>query len=69
MKQGRAVRDTVAGAKTEPVSKAVNPHYPGDVGIQMIRTNGGSTPMYEGRGLKAPMVSQKSSNKGSQGKY
>jgi hypothetical protein len=68
MKQGRATRDVNESSKTEPVSRGVNKSFVSDIGSQVIRP-GGSVPMYEGRGLKAPMVSQKTSNKGSQGKY
>lgn len=67
MKQGRANRDVMESSKTEPVSRGVNKSFVSDIGLQQVRTS--SVPMYEGRGLKAPMVSQKTSNKGSQGKY
>lgn len=67
MKQGRAVRDVSESSKTEPVSRGVNKSFVSDIGLQQVRS--GSIPMYEGRGLKAPMVSQNTSNKGSQGKY
>ena len=66
MKQGRATRDVSESSKTEPVSRGVNPAFTADIGIQQVRTN--SIPMYEGRGLKAPMVSQVTHKAGSQGK-
>jgi len=68
MKQGKADRNVKESWKTEPVSHAVSPNFVSDIGTIQVR-NGGSLPMYEGRGIKAPMVSQKTSNKGSQGKY
>jgi hypothetical protein len=66
MKQGRPARDVRESSKTEPVSRAVNPSFVGDIGIQQVRTN--SVPMYEGRGLKAPMKSIATHKAGSQGK-
>jgi len=66
MKQGRATRDMSESSKTEPVSRGVNPAYTAELGIKQVRTN--SVPMYEGRGLKAPMVSQATHKAGSQGK-
>jgi hypothetical protein len=66
MRQGRSTRDVKESSKTEPVSKAVSPSYVGDIGIQQVRTS--SVPMYEGRGLKAPMKSIATHKAGSQGK-
>jgi ABC-type phosphate transport system substrate-binding protein len=57
----------MGSTKVEPVSKAVSEEYVSQLGLQYVNYNG--VPMYEGRGLKAPMVSQTTSNKGSQGKY
>jgi hypothetical protein len=68
MKQGQAQSSMVGSTKVEPMSKAVNPHYPGDLGMQVVRT-GGPQQMYEGRGLEAPMKSQATHKGGSQGKY
>jgi hypothetical protein len=48
------------------VSKAVSESYVSQLGGQYV--NYTQIPMYEGRGLKAPMVSQKSHKAGSQGK-
>lgn len=66
MKQGTG-NNTHSGYKTEPVSKAVNPAYAADIGIQEMRTR--PLPMYEGRGLKAPMQSTTTHKSGSQGEY
>jgi len=66
MKQGRPTRDVNESWKTEPVSRGVSPKAVSDIGIHQIRTV--SIPMYEGRGLKAPMVSQATHKAGSQGK-
>ena len=80
MKQGRPVRDTTSGNKTsfaggtapgyttsQPISRGVSPSAVSQIGLQYV--NSQPMPLYEGRGLKAPMVSQTTSNKGSQGKY
>lgn len=67
MKQGQASTSKMGSTKVEPVSKAVSEEYVSQLGLQYVNYNG--VPMYEGRGLKAPMVSQTTSNKGSQGKY
>lgn len=76
MTQGRATSSRMGSTKTEPISKAVNPAYPGQLGIHQgnhaddgdtPRT--GAVPMYEGRGLSAPMVSETSHPAGSQGKH
>lgn len=67
MKQGRATTSIVGSTKVEPKSKAVNPAYVAELGIDESRVN--SLPMYEGRGLEAPMVSETSHKCGSQGKH
>ena len=66
MKQGTG-KTTVAGTKVEPNSRAVNPEYASEIGKQSVHVN--SVPMYEGRGLKAPMVGSTSHRSGSQGKH
>jgi hypothetical protein len=66
MKQGMS-KTTIAGTKTEPVSQGVNPGAVADIGLQKVRTT--SRPMYEGRGLEAPMVGSTSHKSGTQGKY
>jgi hypothetical protein len=57
----------VGSTKVEPKSRAVNPGAVSEIGIHQVRTT--SLPMYEGRGLEAPMKSETSYNKGSQGKH
>lgn len=62
----------MGSTKVEPKSRAVNPAYPASMGIMRgnhadtgtVRVN--KIPMYEGRGLKAPMVGVKTYPKGSQ---
>lgn len=66
MKQGRAPT-IVTGTKAEPVSKVVNPGAVSQIGIHHVQRE--KEPLYAGRGLKAPMVSQKSHKGGSQGNY
>jgi hypothetical protein len=76
MKQGRATHSGTASTKVEPTPHAVNPAYPGQLGISLgNHADHGDTsktaavPMYEGRGLKAPMVGSTSHHCGSQGKH
>lgn len=66
-KQGRATSSRVGDTKVEPNSKAVNVEYVANCGIQQVTRD--PVPMYEGRGLSAPMVSQTTHAKGSQGKH
>lgn len=65
--QGRAKTSIVGSTKTEPVSKAVNPAYAAELGVHEVRHT--SVPMYEGRGLEAPMVGETTHKSGSQGKF
>lgn len=67
MKQGRATTSSVGSTKVEPTSHAVNPSYAAELGIDESRTR--SISMYEGRGLKAPMVGETTHKSGSQGKH
>ena len=67
MKQGRPSRDVSESYKTEPASKAVSPRGVSAIGLQYVNCK--EIPVYEGRGLQAPMKSVKTSNKGSQGNY
>lgn len=67
MKQGQATTSIIGSTKTEPRSNAVNVHAVAEMGTQVVRTT--SIPMYEGRGLEAPMVGETSHKCGSQGKY
>jgi len=64
MKQGRASTSGMASTKVEPKSKAVNIEHAADMGIHHV--NHRSVPMYEGRGLKAPMAGSTTHPKGSQ---
>lgn len=74
-KQGRATHSNVASTKVEPVSRAVPPAYPADLGImkgnhsEKGTVNVTKVPMYEGRGLKAPMVGTTAHKSGSQGRH
>lgn len=62
----------MGSTKVEPKSKAVNPAYPAGMGIMKGNHYDGGTarvtkvPMYEGRGLKAPMKGVTIHPKGSQ---
>lgn len=66
MKQGQA-KTIIGGTKTEPQSNKVNVAAVSEIGIHQVRCT--SVPLYEGRGLQAPMVSETSHKTGSQGKY
>lgn len=67
MKQGRATTSIVGSTKSEPISRAVNPAAVAELGIDESRIK--SMPLYEGRGLQAPMISETSHKSGSQGKH
>lgn len=77
MKQGRATHSGTASTKVEPVSRAVSPAAVSQIGVKQGNhaSDGGGTikvhtpPLYQGRGLKAPMVGTKSHKSGSQGSY
>ncbi len=77
MRQGQASRSGSAGAKREPIVKAVNPAGVSQIGSSMgnhVTENGQilrgvSEPLYKGRGYHAPMVGSQSRNRGSQGRY
>lgn len=74
MKQGRATHSGMGSTKTETISHAVPPAYPAGLGV--MKGNHADTgtvrvkeiPMYEGRGLQAPMVGCTVHRAGSQGK-
>lgn len=74
MRQGRATVSRMGSTKTEPVSHAVPPAYPAGLGIMQGNhadtgmVNVRQIPMYEGRGLKAPMAATTIHRAGSQGK-
>ncbi len=67
MKQGQATHSGMASTKVEPQSKAVNIQYVAECGIQTVRAT--NIPMYEGRGLEAPMVGSETHKSGSQGRH
>lgn len=67
MTQGKATSSKMGSTKVEPNPKAVSPGAVSSIGIQTVRTT--SKPMYEGRGLKAPMAKETRHNRGSQGKH
>jgi hypothetical protein len=67
MKQGQANTSGSASTKREPIAHAVNPAAVAEIGILESRTN--SLPLYEGRGLEAPMQGTTNHPTGSQGKY
>ena len=68
MKQGDASSSRMGSTKIEPVSRAISPGAVSRLGIEPGPL---STPkqLYEGRGLKAPMVGETQHKAGSQGKY
>lgn len=66
--QGRAKHDGSAGTKVEPNSRAVSPGGVDQLGQKVSRPQA-VTPLYEGRGLEAPMRSQVNHKAGSQGRH
>lgn len=73
MRQGKATSSTMGSTKVEPVSKAVPPAYAAGIGVKQgnhamdkgtVRVK--HIPMYEGRGLSAPMAACTIHKKGSQ---
>lgn len=77
MRQGKALHSGMGSTKVEPVSQAVGiprvAQFGNHVGNHVSdgpRPDLPATrePMYEGRGLKAPMVGQTSHKSGSQGR-
>lgn len=72
MKQGRASHSSTGSTKVEPTSHAVPPAYPGRLGVmQGNHADTGTVrvqkiPMYEGRGIQAPMKKVTIHPKGSQ---
>ena len=67
MKQGQATTSTSGSTKIEPRSHAINIPAVAELGIDESRMK--SMPLYEGRGLQAPMTSESTHKTGSQGKY
>lgn len=68
MKQGSG-RNTIAGGKSEPVSRAVSVDKVANIGLQVVRTVPPTKELYKGRGFEAPAMKSHTCNKGSQGKY
>jgi len=75
MKQGRASSSGPASHKREPNSKAVNPAFPGQIGLQYGNHSDegmGRSPAvsaHQGRGYKAPAIGTAIHHSGSQGKH
>lgn len=67
MKQGKASTSIMGSTKVEPKSRAVNPGAVSQIGIHEINLR--PEPLYEGRGLEAPMAGITNHPCGSQGKY
>ena len=68
-KQGQATHSGSGSTKIEPRSHAVNVVTVADIGLQQRYAKGnGPSPLYEGRGLQAPMVSSTTHKAGSQHK-
>jgi hypothetical protein len=76
MKQGRADRSGPGNQKIEPKPRAVTPGGADAIGQQFGNhtinrdiPDVNITPLYSGRGYKAPAIRSTSSKSGSQGKY
>lgn len=67
MKQGQAQSSKMGSTKVEPIPHAVNVAAVAEEGIQVLRHT--SLPLYEGRGLEAPMVGTTIHHCGSQGRH
>lgn len=67
MKQGQAQSSGSVSTKREPIAHAVSPAAVSEIGIHQVR--GTSLPLYEGRGLEAPMQGSTTYATGSQGKH
>ena len=67
MRQGRASTDKVTGTKVEPNPHAVSPEAVEELGDALAYRK--HTTVYQGRGLKAPMVGETQHHCGSQGKH
>lgn len=66
MKQGQATHSSMGSTKVEPKAHEVCPEYAADLGLARAYTK---VPMYEGRGLEAPMAGTTVHHTGSQGKH
>ena len=67
MKDGKATQSGMGSTKREPIAHKVNIATVSEIGNAQVR--GTSTPLYEGRGLEAPMNGSTTHASGSQGKY
>jgi len=67
MKQGQATHSGSGSTKIEPRSHAVSPEAVAEIGLQVVRHT--TVPIYEGRGLEAPMAGTTIHHCGSQGKH
>lgn len=67
MKQGMG-KNTIAGGKVEPASRAVSVDKVANIGQQIVRTVPPSKELYKGRGFEAPKASSSIHRSGSQGK-
>lgn len=67
MKQGHATTSGPASQKREPIAHAVSPAAVSEIGIHQIRHT--SVPLYQGRGLEAPMQGTTIHHTGSQGRH
>jgi hypothetical protein len=65
--QGRADHSGMGSTKREPIPHAVSVPAVSEIGIHQVR--GTSLPLYEGRGLEAPMAGSTTYESGSQGKH
>lgn len=68
MAQGKATTSFVGSTKQEPIPHAVNVRAVENIGTHSIG-RAASAPLYEGRGLSAPMTKCESHPTGSQGKH
>jgi hypothetical protein len=66
MKQGTA-NSRAGDQKREPIAHAVSVGAVSEIGVHQVR--GTSLPLYEGRGLEAPMQGTTIHHTGSQGKH
>lgn len=68
MKQGQATTSGMGSTKREPIAHAVSVPAVANIGNAQIYGST-SVPIYSGRGLEAPMVSETSHPTGSQGTH
>lgn len=67
MTQAPSYSTKIASTKVEPKSNAVNPAAVAEIGVHQVRST--SLPLYEGRGLEAPMQGTTVHHSGSQGRH